>query len=600
MNKDSLIVLNKEWQPYLSWFDAKIQPIMSELLSQLNLVLGPIKENAMLNNDWHSGLGEVKQRGRYENLLLSEWLLLDDEPDEFIRRVVSNEHLFLAPMPEEQKSNNTIIAFFDEGILQLGSLRLVHLVMMLLLDRRAKKQNSQFFWGVIQQPARLNVFEGLESLLSLLENRWLSALSNKNIVDWGAYLTDSNFDERWFIGAQITGQTLRPSNIITHCVYIRYQSDDNRKLNIRILEHNRTKSTVIVLPNEIICRKMLAGQLAPNSNYGSLELKTFVPVNISFPPCVSMTSNQIASLTDEANHIILCSFLDALSAKQKCKVNYQSISGSLLVLDFQNKKVIGLITKQSRVYIWQPSKELKEIELEYDHFSTYIEMKYTRFIWIYKNHGQSIYLIDNQNNMWSYDINKQPQDNVYKRLNIDINVLALFKLNDSKFLYIKFDDADKIWLKSPQLRHVNYCLKVSKKEITQILIADEMGWLNGFGVCALAIEQQWQVFKYDNGAQAQIELSVIIPNNWQVFGLYYQNDQLLFLIIHQDRKRIATFNISNSNIDELYYSTSNITQFSFSALAKSFALITENCNLIFYSMVTNSIRATIKTKEITC
>jgi len=600
MSKNSLVVLNKEWQPYLSWFDAEIQPIMSELLSQLNLILGPIKENTTLNNDWHSGLGEVKQRGRYENLLLSEWLLLDEEPEEFIRRAVSNEHLFLAPMPEEQKSNNTIIAFFDEGILQLGALRLVHLVMMLLLDKRAKKQNSQFFWGVIQQPVKLNLFDGLESLLSLLENRWLSAPSNKNINDWVAYLSDSNLDERWFIGGQITGQALQSSQLITHSVYIRYQIDDHHKLNVKISEHYRTRTTVVGLPNEIICCKMLAGQLAPNSNYGDIELKILVPIATSFPPCVSMTSNQIAGLSDEANHIIFCSFFDALSARKKCKVNYQSIKGVVMALDFQHKKIIGLVTEQSKVYIWLPNKPLKGIDLEYNNFSENFDNQYTRFMWMYNNHDQSVYLIDNQNNMWRYDINKQQQDNIYKRLDIDINVLALFKLSDSKCLYVKVDNADRIWLISPQLRHINYCLEVLIQEETQILIADEMSWLDGFGVCALGIEQKWQVFKYDNIAQQPIKLSVVIPNNWQVFGLYYKRDQPLFLLIHQDRKKVATFNVVNSDIDELYYSTSNIAQFNFSSLAKSFALITDNNDLILYSLVTDSIRATIRTKEVSC
>ncbi len=42
--------------------------------------------------DGYDGIG---RRGSYDRLLASEWLIHDELPDEFLRRVVSGEHAFL-------------------------------------------------------------------------------------------------------------------------------------------------------------------------------------------------------------------------------------------------------------------------------------------------------------------------------------------------------------------------------------------------------------------------------------------------------------------------------------------------------------------------
>lgn len=600
MSKNTLTTLSHQWQPYLSWFDATLQPIMAELLSQLYLMLGPIKENDASNNDWHSGLGEIKSRGHYENLLLSEWLLFEDEPDEFLRRAVTHEHLFLAPTPEEQKSNNAIIALFDEGILQLGHMRLVHLVMMLLLAHRAYKQQSQFYWGIIQQPAELHAFSGLDSLLDLLNNRSLSAINSQTMDNWSIHLEGIVADERWFIGAKMTMDTISLAKPLTHHVYINRHTTEQRKLNISILGPGNIRHSVVKLPNEIVCAKILLGQLAPNSNYADLEYYTVVPIATTFPPIVSMNGNNVAALTQEQTHLLICSLVDTLSAKQKCKATFSAFNGEPLALDFQNKKIIGLIKYDSQVWIWQPNRALKLLMIPPERLDI-TATKYTQFMWIYDDQGQSIYLIDKNHTLWHCYINKQPQvNNAYELVEVDKNVLSLFKLSDSRCAYTAFNEKDDLRLKSPQLKHIDYLLPDSQKAITQLLIADEKNWLSGFGIIAFGIQQEWQILTRDATTSDSITLLFTIPAEWTVWGLLHRDNQTRVLLIHHDRKKIATLNPDNNDIEEIHYSPNTIAQYHFCSLSNTFALITANREITLYAFATDSVRLIIKNKDVSC
>lgn len=598
MSKNTLTTLSNEWQPYLSWFDATLQPIMAELLSQLYLMLGPIKENNASNNDWHSGLGEIKQRGHYENLVLSEWLLFEDEPDEFLRRAVTHEHLFLAPTPEEQKSNNAIIALFDEGILQLGHMRLVHLVMMILLTHRATKQQSQFYWGIIQHPTELHPFIGLDSLLDLLKNKSLSSINHQTMDDWSTYLEGIEADERWFIGASITAEAISLVKPLTHHVYINQHIIGHRKLNISILGQGHTRNRVIKLPNEIVCTKILLGQLAPNSNYADLEHYTLVPISTTFPPVISMNGNNIAALTQERKHVFICALVDTLTAKQKCKVMFPAINGELLALDFQNKKTIGLIKHASQIWVWQPNKAFRTITIAPEQLDM-TETKYTQFMWIYDDQGHSIYLIDKDQTLWQCYINKQLQANqAYELVEVDKNVLSLFKLSDSRCVYTTVNaEDDVLQLKSPQLKHINYILPDSPKAITQILITDEKSWLHGFGIIAFAIQQEWQIVTRDPITQSSITLLFTLPPEWTAWGVLYRDHQIRVLLIHRNQKKVAMLNPDNHDIDEIYYSPNAIVQYHFSSLSNTFVLITENHEIVLYSFATDSVRLMIKNKE---
>lgn len=184
------------WQHWLSRFDENLQPIIADLLLQFNLFIGSISESRC-SKQLSSDSSDLQKRGKYEHLLTTEWLIAQEEPDEFIRRAANNEHLFLTPAYEKPKANGVIIALFDCGLLQLGMPRVAHLILMILFDIRAHNLNSQFYWGILQSNSELILFSGIEDLKLLLKNRTMNCLDTKHLDYWKDYLKQSEllYDE---------------------------------------------------------------------------------------------------------------------------------------------------------------------------------------------------------------------------------------------------------------------------------------------------------------------------------------------------------------------------------------------------------------------
>ena len=65
----------------------------------IEALFGPPREAPLLGGGEIDGYAGLARRGDFERLLLSEWLLADEMPDEFIRRATSNELAFNAIGP---------------------------------------------------------------------------------------------------------------------------------------------------------------------------------------------------------------------------------------------------------------------------------------------------------------------------------------------------------------------------------------------------------------------------------------------------------------------------------------------------------------------
>ncbi len=94
------------------------------------------------------GYGGLTTRGHPERLLLTEWLLAEEIPEEFIRRAAERELLhmepaFLAPAPAGK-----VAVFCDVGPDQLGAARLVQLAALIVLHRRALARGSELVVGL--------------------------------------------------------------------------------------------------------------------------------------------------------------------------------------------------------------------------------------------------------------------------------------------------------------------------------------------------------------------------------------------------------------------------------------------------------------------
>jgi hypothetical protein len=571
----------RAWQPWLSWFDENLQPIVADLLLQLNNLLGPTKESRWKDQQFLSGLGDLKKRGSYDHLLTSEWLIAEEEPDEFIRRAVSYEHLFFTPMQEKSKANGVIIALFDCGILQLGVSRLVHLILMLLLEIRSHNHQSQFYWGIIQNRPNLRLFKDIGDLKCLLNKRTTTLATDKMYRHWANYFEQSEqlYDECWLIGANPPFTTFS-----THQVNIERLIKSPEKLSVTINSKIMSKHCCLSLPAPIFCEKMLAGQFASNSDYAEIIQQSVVPINIGFNPIISANGKCILTLNLDSTMAYCINITGIHSPKKNCRIQYHHLSGSVLGMDLKGKRIVALLHDQQRLFLWQANSGRFELV---ENLNIDKDKPLIAFLGLYNVHGSTFLFIDSNSLLCSlYFLPKKNE--VISLQTINKNVVALFKLHDSAAYYFYFDDQNRLCLTGYNAGTYTYRLVgIKHKSNLQYLLTAEQLWLKGFGRLAIGDGQLWRVFTAEKES-----MHVTVPNEWLVFGLFYDSydGRTHFLVINHDKKQVALFDYVTNSINICLRSPHKIVSYSYNSLAKSFTVTTDAGELILYSFITQSMR----------
>ena len=569
------------WQHWLSRFDDNLQPIIADLLLQFNLFIGSISES-QCSKQLSSDSSDLQKRGKYEHLLTTEWLIAQEEPDEFIRRVANNEHLFLTPVYEKPKANGVIIALFDCGLLQLGMPRVAHLILMILFDIRAHNLNSQFYWGILQSNSELMLFSGIEDLKLLLKNRTMNCLNTKHLDYWKDYLKQSEllYDECWIIGNNFS-----KVDFATHKISINRLISKFTNLSVDMTNNKISNHFELKLPNEVICAKMLSGLFESGSNYAVINEQSYLPLNANLHLDMSPNSNHVLVFNSENNKICFITINDILSQRQVCRVKNYSLKSHVLGLDIQGKHIVALYQENQKYYLWGsdiPKRELSE-EININAIN---QLSY--FLYLYGDHNPKLLYIDEHQSLYSvYWINYYG-DILNSQHEIAKNVIVLFKLSEKQACYIYQDDQEQFCITGYALNHLSYYLSIKKiNENLQYFISSENLWLTGFGHLAVGFEHQWQVFVDENSY-----VEVTTPLEWQVFGFFYDNheDKINFLIIDKDKKQVALFDYLNHKIDVCFKSSYKIILYHYNSLAQSFSVIMDNGELILYSLKTQSIR----------
>lgn len=138
------------WHEIQSLFPDDIAELIHDIAKKLTPLIQNIKQVEMQGEMEPDGFNGLTKLVNYDRLLLTEWVLQDQFPDEFIRRAASGEHLFLDVQRVKNSHEKQCIVLFDCGPQQLGRPRLVQLALLILLARRANKENMGFSWGILQ------------------------------------------------------------------------------------------------------------------------------------------------------------------------------------------------------------------------------------------------------------------------------------------------------------------------------------------------------------------------------------------------------------------------------------------------------------------
>ncbi|RYE92458.1 MAG: hypothetical protein EOO75_06660, partial [Myxococcales bacterium] len=189
------------WRQALAPLTAEMARALLPWVERLSLALGPLAQvdpEADGDPDGFTGLG---RRGPYERLVPTEWLLATEAPDEFVRRAAAGEHAFFQLARRSEAGSRVSAAFFDAGPMQIGAPRLVHLALLLLLERRAQAAQARFFWGVAQRPSTLREAVTPEQAQLLLDGRSRVDLDESlvNLIRGYHQLRDAG-RELWLVG----------------------------------------------------------------------------------------------------------------------------------------------------------------------------------------------------------------------------------------------------------------------------------------------------------------------------------------------------------------------------------------------------------------
>ena len=243
------------WTTELALLQPEFIAEVGPWLPRLSAAIGPLRSRPA-----HSPTGEpngfdgLSRRGTYERLLLTEWALALELPDEFIRRAAMAEHLFLQPARIESHGSKRTVALFDAGPDQLGPLRLVHLALLLVLKRRADQAGGLLQWGHLQ---RTTLHTDLDQIVGpmLFSDRSAATPTTEAIAAWREVLAESGTeDDLWVIGG--------PDAYMTeaHRVEITDPYDPQRSEAVVALHHQRGQrplELVLPLPADPISARMI-------------------------------------------------------------------------------------------------------------------------------------------------------------------------------------------------------------------------------------------------------------------------------------------------------------------------------------------------------
>lgn len=253
------------WASALELFRPELIPALGPMVQRLHLAIGPLRARGHHTRGELDGYEGIDRRGDYSRLLISEWLLAEEAPDEFVRRATMREQGFLRPAYREPAGARVSVALCDTGPNQLGAPRLAQMAALIVLARRAETAGALFQWGSLQQG-----MEGLKASWSgSAVLQFLRARTHREATDAGIAELLAEIEVRfgsgdiWILG----GKRLARMEAVRGVFYAQIvdpPEPEARRLEVTIHERGQAKPALCLdLPAERECGRLLRDPLAP-------------------------------------------------------------------------------------------------------------------------------------------------------------------------------------------------------------------------------------------------------------------------------------------------------------------------------------------------
>nr|WP_315447225.1 hypothetical protein [uncultured Pseudomonas sp.] len=574
------------WRDWLQWFAPAQLPLFADLFGRLDPLLGPLRGQQQGGVPEPDGLADLQRRGPYERLLSSEWLLADEVPDEFLRRAVVGEHLFLAPQYRSHQASRLMVVLFDAGPLQLGAARLVHMALLILLARRARDAGAELRWGILQQAPQLHALDSAAQLKRLLSARTFKTVDAGHWQAWrdGLNAQPEPVGECWLVGQRLPATEGLPCS---HRVQVS-RSLDGRSLSVA-LHAAGARRVSLPLPDERLALQLLKGHFEGEVVATAPAAKGRIPrVSLTLPPVISSVGTHVAmKMLDEPGMVVIK--LPAQNQKKAIEVrrNLWAVGHTPLAPTFFGKALGAVLSNQWKLSFWnmpgfkpvdKPCPE--ELKLP-PGTATFLSVVGLR------NHSSGrLFLLDTQGHLafWVLATRRAPAKPLPRHTHhLANNVLGLAKTFGSTATFVRREgnrlhahtvDADG---------EVSDATDVGLADhVSQVLfVGGRRRYLDGCALLTLKNDEceSWRVVSAD-GTPVEKEWINLAPG-WEAIGLLKQDNEPYSLLL-LGRQAVAIHYEGEQRV--LFTTTDTIAKSSFCPMSGVLAVLTSTRELLVYSV----------------
>lgn len=574
------------WHAWLAWFEPDIAAMLGDWMLRLEPLLGRGAARVQHGIADPDGIEDLRRRGPYERLLLSEWVVADLLPDEFLRRAAHHEHLFLAPKLIQRQTDALVVALFDAGPAQRGAPRLLHVAMWILLARRAQAARARFAWGVLQRPGEMHDAGTPDALRALLQARTHELATDAERDAWRAYLARSGqaASECWWMSGNDEAVGLGD-----HSVKIR--QDFDCQLHVAVRTRHARRELALGIPRSPCAAHLLRGDFsAPPTQPVAAPSDTLKGrLSLRQPPLFSVDGRYVAlPLAGEHQAVMLKIPREGRHKKAAPRYSAWTSDADLIGGVIVHKDFAGIVATQGRgLYFWKMPGFSVVTRPPADAFDTVPgTARWLRCAWLkggaQKAQTQRVVALDGAGHLLSWtNASTRPGRDAPAHAKVDDDVLAMQQIDAQRLVYARYA--------SGHLR-ISYLHREGNTELltqltapsrpTQLVFRGLMrdGPWQG-GICLEYRSDQrdgGRVYRlYQGGPQdGYSELELRPPPGWKLLGLVpdpHSAERSQLLMLRPDRRTLV--GIGEHGQEILYQASSDISAASVSFDGDAVALV---------------------------
>jgi hypothetical protein len=343
----------------LELFPTEVGSSIGPWLPRIAALVGPLRERRETRSGLPDGFQGIARRGPYERLLLSEWALAEEAPDEFTRRAAMSEHHFLELLHRTPSKARSSLALFNQGPDQLGSPRLAHLALLFVLAERAALAHARFRWGLLQDPER-RLFDGLEPVVVHEKLLGAGVAKPTSDEDRRAVLLrarQEEADDLWLVGESSFSEPRRASLVDIQDVL----DPERRSLSITVRSAAAERALEIDLPSDESATRLLRDPFTPRETPPRPPAK---PAENLFPNSTLLFSPHGRKVYARQSNSVLVAYPVPTSHRQIAFPTFVRLpdEGRIVAITRWGRHPLVLVAEGRRLdVVWRKQREAKTI-----------------------------------------------------------------------------------------------------------------------------------------------------------------------------------------------------------------------------------------------